>query len=98
MYTIILYLLCCSTAGVPSQGGDYIPSTDNFILTPGSDRACVELFVFQDNFYELTEDLSVLISGFINDQGMQVASLPGVSVRQDRTQVEILDSNSELWI
>ncbi len=83
------------TGGVPSQGGDYISELGNFIFTPGNNRACLDVFVFQDLMYELTEDLIVRVGGFINPQGNQVPALSGVTVRPDMSTILIMDSNGE---
>lgn len=86
-------MLCIE--GVPSQGGDYVSPRSNFVFSSGLSRSCLNIFVFQDNLFEVIEDLTVRASGFINSQGVEVTSLPGVTVTPETTVVQIDDANSE---
>ncbi len=83
---------------MPSQGGDYISQIGNFIFTPGSTRSCLDLFIFQDRVFELTEDLNARVLGYINSQGAQVTTLNGVTASPDTTIIQIGDANRELPI
>ncbi len=85
------------TGGAPSSGGDYITDIGNFIFSTGINRVCLDVFVFRDNIYEVTEDLTVEVSGFINSEGSQVPGLSGVTVVRDMSTIQIMDLNGE-WV
>ncbi len=85
------------TGGAPSGGGDYTSDSGNFIFSTGNNRVCLDVFVFRDNIYEQTEDLTVEVTGFIDSEGNQVPGLSGVTVVRDMATIQIRDLNGE-WV
>ncbi len=86
------------TEGSPGDGGDYARQLGNFIFTPGSRQSCLDVFVFRDSLFELTEDFTVRVEGFINSAGAQLPSLSGVTVDPETTVVQIGDANCRFFV
>ena len=56
----------------------------------------MDVFVFNDESFEVTEQFTGQVDGFLNADGAQVPSLNGVTVNPDQTRILILDQDSKL--
>ena len=85
-------------AGVPSQGGDYIPPVQSdFVFRPATAlRPCIDIIVFNDEVFEGPEEFTITVQGFLLDGSTTVTpSLSGVTVNPSRATVTIRDNDSE---
>ena len=91
-YKILLY-----TGGIPATGGDYVLSQDDFEFLPATNlRPCIDLFVFDDDVFEGSEDLTITVQGFVLPGSTGVTpSLPGVTINPSVATVTITDNDSE---
>lgn len=80
--------------GNPGQNGDFVPEADiRFTFLEGTTRACQNIFIFNDDLFEVTEDFSLVVSGILLPDGSEVPSVLGVTIQPSQTQVLILDDD-----
>ena len=79
-------------------GDDYSPESGNYIFQPGMTRSCLDITIQSDSLYEVTENLFGEITGFLDPVGMNVDSLPGVTVSPDQTEIQIFDLDGEITL
>ena len=72
--------------GLPTVGGDYTPPVGRYFLQEGESRSCLNVVIFRDDFFELTEDFS----GELRDP-----LISGVLIDPGTTRIEIEDDDSK---
>lgn len=75
--------------GTPGVGGDYVPQSTEYVLDPGVQRACIEIFIQRDNAFERREEFTGQISTVQLPDGTLVSQAPGVTVSPDSTRIFI---------
>ena len=77
-----------------AAGTDYSTPTTQYVLTSGDTRECVDVIIRGDVIFEREENFRGQLQGFVLD-GRNVASIEGVTLRPDRTVVQIEDNDGE---
>ena len=83
-----LFLYC-------AVGRDYSTPTTRYIFSAGSDRQCVDVIILDDLIFELTEEFTGLLEGFVVD-GMSQDIVQGVFLEPADTRVFIEDNDGKL--
>lgn len=56
---------------------------------------CQDIFIFNDDLFEVTEDFMLVVRGILLPDETEVQSVLGVRIEPSETQVRILDDDGE---
>lgn len=88
--------LLSHTEGSPTTGGDYIQQADaRFVFNQGDNTVCQNVFVFDDDLFEMVESFDIRIRGVLLEDGTEVPSVDGVTINPDEARVRIRDNDGE---
>lgn len=88
-----------NTVGNPGSGGDFVPEAmPRFIFSEGSSRACVDIFIFNDDLAEMTENFMITASRIVLPDQTIVESIPGVQISPSEATIQILDDDGKLIV
>ena len=80
--------------GAPGEDGDFVAETNfRFTFSEGTDRVCRDIFIFNDDLFEVTEDFSIAVRGILLPDGSEAVSVVGVTIDPPETEVLILDND-----
>lgn len=85
--------------GNPGDGGDFVPEEmRRFIFSEGSSRACVDIFIFNDDLAEMTENFMITASRIVLPDQTIVESIPGVQISPSEATIQILDDDGKIIV
>ena len=84
-------ILCVSVFS-SAVSDDYLAPTTSYVFSAGNVMQCADIIILNDNIFEMTEDLTGRLQGFVID-GQSLSTVEGITLSPDETVIEIEDND-----